>query len=548
MQNTNVKSAKSGNKTRTKRTNSTPARLHTSLHQGIYISPSRVKYWLDSNGINRDLDKAIKELREAEPHQKEIIDPKTKKKTGKYITTQLTMFDQLSEETRKTIQRIQSETARAEQKARDNAEKRERKLEEDIKKGLVDPDQLEKERIAREERQKRRQEDREVKREEEKVRKAAENTDQQGARKGRVPPNRLQKKRLRYGSEIALLSKNRIRFAKEASTVIAATICSSLHELFAFGMQNAVTQKRKKLLTRHLLQPGFEKLQLCCFYDHLTAFKRAQIDDLHRQEVEARLRDEKKAKKRAEALAERESKDAKRIEEQLISEEVFVLQPLDQSVPVPVQETPVPEVKQEVKPAEPVTDSEDEDDDGRSFVLYVKQLCFNIMNIKVESRNKQNKLFNNIRLSKEVLEFGNQLIIGFTERLVPLLRGQIRTMDVKTVSRDVVDQTLNFMLEYVGYQPDNFHVLINKKIAEYTTAQENKRIEKQNRELQEEKNKQESTDTSPTTVIDNPEKSTDDEDETSDIDSEDDETAEDSEPVKKSVNKTVPEKAITIKV
>ncbi len=475
---------KKTNRGKPKRVVPVPARTRTVLHQGIYISPSRVKFHLDSNGINRNIETAIKELRDAEPHGEEVLDEKTREKTGKFRTTALRPFEQLSEETRDLVNKIKIENYNNEKRLEEKLRAREERLAEDIKAGRVDPARLEAERAEAEERRAALRQERAAE-----VAAAAAAAAAPSSGSKRSPPirSREPRKPTKYSDEIMLLSKSRIRFAKETPPLVAATICAALQELIAFGMHNALAQERKILLVRHLLNSGYEKLQLSCFYNYLPIFKYAKAAELTRQEREVREREERKAKKRAEVAAEKEARETERERDETLNG--LQLDPLD-----PRERLVTGSVTEPVTITEPDhhddedldTDDEDEEDDGRSFEHYVRQVCYNVMNQKIESGPKTNKVYNSIRISHEVRKFGSQLIIDFIKRLCPLLRGQIQTMEVKTVSPEVVTQITNFMFEYVGLNPENFHKLTDKKISEYRAYQKIKKAEKLERERREE--------------------------------------------------------------
>lgn len=400
-----------------------PSRCKTALNQGIYISPSRVKYCLDANGINSAIENAIDELRNAEPHEVDLIDSKTKKKTGTQTTT-LIAFDKLSEETRSLVTRARTQN---DEREKENA-KREKikadKLAEDIKAGRVDANALAEERKVAEEA--------EIKRQEERVIRDAE-------RKAKKQPVRGPKKITKYSNEVELLSKMRIRFAKDSAIQVAASIDAALHELMEFGMTNVLKQNRKILKRRHLLQPGYEQLSLACLYRNLDVFKWAQDNETKRQEEEAKKKDEKKNETKDEKKD--ETKDEKKGEE---SED---------------DETTV-----------------SDDDDRPSFIFghYIKQICHNIMNQHLDGwvpkDAKDKNPYEDIRVGQEIREFGNQLIMDFSQRLCPLLKGQIAAMGVKTISQSVIKQTINFMLEYAGVNSEVVNTDIDSKIAKYTAA------------------------------------------------------------------------------
>lgn len=405
-----------------------PSRCRTALHQGIYISPPRIKHCLDSNGINRSIEDAINELRDAEPHEVPVVDTKTGKPTGKTQTTTLVPFDRLSESTRALVKKARTTNDEREKENLKREKVKADKLAEDIKAGRVDATKLDEERKAAETAAKLQQEERVVK---------------DAARKALGHPVRGPKKVTKYSAEVELLSKMRIRFAKEGPTQVAASICAAVHELMEFGMANALKQGRKILKRRHVLQAGYESLPLACLYRNLDVFKWALSDESARVAEEAKKKEEKKLKKK------------------------------DDAAPDAALDAP-PQVEED--------DEEDDEEDERNFGHYVKQVCHNIMNQKLENFKPQDKKdkhpYEDIRVSLEIREFGSDLIIDFIRRLCPLLKGQINSMNVKTISQGVIKQTINFMLEYAGVDHEQVNKLLDAKFEEYRVWMEKKKVDK----------------------------------------------------------------------
>jgi hypothetical protein len=389
------------------------SRSRTALNQGIYISPPRVKYCLDSNGINRHIETAIDELRDAEPHETEQID-KAGKKTGKTIVTALISYDKISESTRNLVNKARAQNDEREKETAKREALRLKNIEDDIAAGRVTREQ-----VAQ----------MEADRAREAAQAAVDRAAREAARKAAGHPVRGEKRITKYSTEIELLSKMRIRFAKEAPTQVAATICAALHELMTFGMENALKDDRKILKCRHLIKPGFDQLSLSCLYKNLDVFRQLQIDEAAREKAEEA---KKAAAKKAAGAA-----------------EVAAV-------------------------VEPLVDDEDDaqtDDDERNFGHYVKQVCHNIMNTKLEgwkAANKNDKnAYDDIRVSLEIREFGSHLILDYIKKLWPLLRGQINSMGVKTISQFVVQHTTNQAMEFAGCSSAAVKVLIDQKFTDY---------------------------------------------------------------------------------
>ena len=390
-----------------------PSRCRTALNQGIYISPPRIKNCLDGAGINCQIEDAINELRDAEPHDVDLIDAKTNKPTGKTITTTLITWDNISDATKAMVKRARTinEEIKRENAIREQAKAD--KLAEDIKAGRVDPVKLEAERKAAEVEKKTA--------ELEAAKLAQARAVRDAERRANGHPVRGPKKVTPYSEEIELLSKIRIRFAKESASRVAASWCLALHELMRFGINNALKQERKIFKVRHIFQDGIESLVYSCLYRNLDSFKIAHAAEAARLAEEAKSKDEKT------------KEDEKSKEDE---------------------------------------DSTKKKDDKYNFGHYIKQVCHNIMNEELDSwkptKSGEKHPYEDIRVSKEIRDFGSQLTLDFTKRMCPLLRSQTNAVGVKTVGPDICQQVLTIILEHAGVDSDDTNTKINEKIAKYS--------------------------------------------------------------------------------
>lgn len=412
-----------------------PSRLNTEMGQGIYIPPSRVKRFLDSLGLNKRIEDAINELREAEPHDVEEVAYVKNEETGKMkknVTgthrTELVPLTKLSEETRKMIEEARAadqkreadqdkadaerkareakmsaeelvvlERKRAETAAKEAAKAAERaakkaKLDEDIKSGKVDP---------------------------------------------KRHPVRGQKKTTKYGNEIELLSKMRIRFSKDSSQQLASTICTAVHQYTRFAIQNCLKHELAIVKVRHAIEKGHDQLPYSCFFRILSGYRKAQADEDQRVIDEAKAKEEKKAAKKA-------AKEAEKAGE---------------PVPAPV-----------AAPVEPAP-TDDEDDDDASFGHYVRQVAHNVMNEELKTWTpkgpKDKHAYETIRISAEFRDWMSSLVVEFINRFWPLLNGQIRTNGIKTVCRSTIRLVVNFFLESNGVNADESNKLFDEKYDQY---------------------------------------------------------------------------------
>lgn len=417
-----------------------PTRCKTSKDQGIYVSHSRCKFWLDSNGINKHIVEAINELKDAEPHLVAGRTPNSKSKMTKLIA-----FDKLSDKTKDLVKKTRALEEERLKQEEEREKVRLEKLAQDLKEGRVTASQVEAARKQREEAENK---------------KTVEKTKKEAERKAKGQPERAPKKVTEYSNDIELLNKMKIRFSKESATLVAGTICTAMHELMEFGMASAIASGLKILKSRHILQPGYEQLPLSCFYKNLDAFKWGLAKEAARVEEEQKKKAEKKAKK-AKKAAEKETE----------------------------KETE-PEVENvENGENDEEDEDEDEEDDERNFGHYIRQVCYDVMNRKVdEVKTKTDekeiellKKYGNIQVSKEIREFGSQLVVNFIQMMNPLLKGQIKTMGVKTISPEVIKQIIDFMLMVANISTVEFNATMERKLQEHKVWKAKKKVEKEER-------------------------------------------------------------------
>lgn len=436
--------AKKASKRKTNKPAALPSRTKTPMNQGIYIPASRVKHYLDSAGLNKKIEDAITELRDAEPHDEEIttlVKNEKTKKPKKEVTgtrrTELISWDKLSEATRSMVGEARSANDERE-KALDKAEKaHQERLKE------MSPDE------------RKRYDDKLTKAEAEDAARIAERQAKaaqlaEDIKSGKVDakkhPVRGPKKTTKYGTEIELLSKMRIRFAKDASQQAAATICAFAHERTKFAIQNCIKHELKIVKVRHALEKGHDLMPFASLIRNLPAYREGIQDEEQRVADELRLKEEKKAAKKAA----KEAKDG---------EEVAVVAAV------------VPQVEEE-----------EEEDDDASFGHYVRQVAHNVMNEELKSfvpKDKKDKHpYEDIRISAEYRDWLSDIIIEFIRRFCPLLNGQIKTWNIKTISRDIVRQTVNIFLEIHSVDTVKANELFDSKFKLYQEYIEKRKAEK----------------------------------------------------------------------
>lgn len=453
-----TRSRKLAKKASKRKTAAQASRLKTPMGMGIYIPASRVKHYLDSAGLNKRIEDAISELREAEPHDEEIVSHEKNDATGKMkkvVTgsrrTDLKPWDKLTEATRTMV----GEAKTAAQKREADAERAEKALAD--RKAKMSKDEL----AAYTKKQAEKTAEDQKKTAERAARAAQLLEDiKSGKVDAKKHPIRGPKKTTKYSVEIELLSKMRVRFSKDASQQLAAAICSLVHERTDFAIRNCINNDFKIVKVRHALtklvstdaagkvlsteDPEF--MPFAPFIRNLPSYRAALVAE-DKRVVDARVKEEeKKAAKRA---AKEAAKDGEVVEA---------------AVPVP---------------APAAVEEDDDEDDGASFSHYVRQVAHNVMNEKVKAfvpKDKKDKHpFEDIRISAEYRFWMSDLIIDFIRRFCPLINGQIKTNGIKTVCRDTVRLVVNFYLESNGVDADKSNEMFDRKFEAYQAwSKENK--------------------------------------------------------------------------
>jgi hypothetical protein len=213
-----------------------------------------------------------------------------------------------------------------------------------------------------------------------------------------------------YAKQIRLLSSKRIRLSKDAPSFIASVVCSMVHELVEFGMNNVLKADLKIIKPQHVLSDGVCGLQFYPLYKNLPVFSDYLKKEADRVVAELTKKDRKK--------------DADRVVAELAKTNGEDNQP-------------------------PVDAEEEENDSPHAFDHYVKQICHNVMNKKSSDDIK----YSTIRISKHIRRFGSDLIVDFINMMCPLLKSQIKVIKVKTVNVDIIRQIVNliFTIHNVDY-------------------------------------------------------------------------------------------------
>lgn len=438
------KAPRKGTKTKGKKTKKvdkvTLPRNRINLNQGIYINPSRCKHWMDAQGLNREIEYAITQLRLAEPHdiEKDGVVVKTTKKV------ELTALPE-------DVQRI-VEQGRVEWEEREKQR---------IKKEHVDAERAKNSSEAADKLKQRAE--RQQRANDERAQRAKERAD-----KGEAPQV---KKVTPYSREIELLSKMRIRFSKDSSFRTAATICHAMHELMEYGMEVALRQNRRIVKQNHVLEPGYENLSLSCLYTKLSVFKEALAAE-RQQAIQAREDKERREREKQAAKAKSKEDDSKEVTDTVVA--------VDVADTKTVKEEPDAKDDEESGDESGDEDDEDEDEGVLDFKHYIRQVCFNI----IEQRKVSNPEYDSIRISQQIKDFGSNLVIAFIQDLCPLLQGEIAIMKVRTISPTVVKHVIDFHLMINGVDTKNVDATIADKIVKYNAfAKERKKRNAEKKKL-----------------------------------------------------------------
>ena len=403
-----------------RKADATPSRLKTCKNQGIYVSSARVKRWLDTLGINYDIYEATTELRNAEPHEET--------RDGVKVMTTLIPLVNLSKKTQELVEEARNLT---DSRNKLNLDKREKK----IAAGTLD--------LAAEQATA--------------LVKVQEQEAKNAERLALGEAIRAPKPETPHGVSIDNLSKMRIRFAKDTPTNVAAVICAFLHDITAFGMYNVLEQGQKILKVRHILADGIHNRLFSTLYENLPVFKNAVRAEASRRDLE-KLKAEEKKKVRKAAGASKTCTG--------LSKEESV------GVKLATPTKKITAVVHEVK-----DDEDDQPDNERDFKHYVRAVCHNTMNRKVDDEKKAE--YDRVRISNEVREFGSDLVINFIQTLGPLISGQIDLMNVKTVNSTIIRSIITMLFEYTNGDPVGVNKVFDAKIEVHNTFLSKKRDEKE---------------------------------------------------------------------
>lgn len=130
-------------------------------------------------------------------------------------------------------------------------------------------------------------------------------------------------------------------------------------------------------------------------------------------------------------------------------------------------------------------DSKECEETSDDFGHYAKQICHNVINQRsAENTKKKSHPYADIKLSSGFIKFCSDIIAEFCDVFVPLLRGQLNTMEVKTVSCDIVKRVIDTLLEFNRCDVNEITKLLDEKLTKYRAYQEARRVERAKEEAE----------------------------------------------------------------
>lgn len=209
---------------------SVPGRTKVPTDKGCYIPHARVKNHLDTFGINKVWDDAIRTLRRAEPSVTTTVDPETKETT--VVDNPAVPLKELGQELLDLLEES---------------------------KRLYD--------------------------EYHKNKKPSEANDKKSTKKKKKTSARGVPKVTLYSKEISWIARRKTRFSKNIAARVSTLLCAMLHELMGFGMTNVLQNKQKTLKKRHIFSKGVEKLSFYKLYRELPVFIRGALAEERRRDA-----------------------------------------------------------------------------------------------------------------------------------------------------------------------------------------------------------------------------------------------------------------------
>lgn len=248
------------------------------------------------------------------------------------------------------------------------------------------------------------------------------------------------------------VSRSRIRFNDAGAVTIATAMELGIEELLEHGIENTIKSEKKTIQPDHCVSPGLDKCKWYLLFRNLPHLRAV----LERQERKAEYDSSKKEQKKK--AIQKAKSDAKRhqkpYQKPKLTQATFQETEVVKNYAVKTEVTTVDD-----KGANVVKvyynwygiDIEREDTSelysGINFNFYIGQLCKKV----IKRLSEIDTDYQDIKISTNIRKFFSDLIIDFISRISPQIRLLIDAMDVKTVDHNVIKTVLKMMVV------DNYH-------------------------------------------------------------------------------------------
>lgn len=229
--------------------------------------------------------------------------------------------------------------------------------------------------------------------------------------------------------EQGALGRERTRFSTESSMALAVVLDELIRQLVTHAMDNVIGEDKKIIQVNHL-RDGASKLDLFPLVHALPSWHTVPDHVIKKKKEEG-----------------------------------------DAEVEVPVA----------------ATEPESEHSDKTSFSFYVSSICRGIIfdgtetvtdaDGKVTTKPKKSEKYGNIRVSTNIREYCNLLLIEFIHRLSVQLQETLKNQDVKTVTDDIIMDELRKML-IDGQEPSEKLVYTMEDVPDPAAIEANKKLAK----------------------------------------------------------------------
>lgn len=204
--------------------------------------------------------------------------------------------------------------------------------------------------------------------------------------------------------QLDYVSKLRCRFSNEASVVLASALDYLVQDLVRTAMVNARARGKAIIKVCHVLQDGFDDVEMAPLVRNLDVVQSALGGDVDEKEDDTVDGDDEK-------------------------------------------------------------EAEEGDDDSKksSFKFYVNQIC---KSVKAELVAKDDT-YTPVRISQEIRRFGSDVVIQMIQRVSPLIKMYTETADIKTVNDKVVNFIFNLLLTDARRDTTAFNKFVSERLVSF---------------------------------------------------------------------------------